>query len=101
MSYLARLKEEISLKEPRGELTEPTKAPSVSFVSAAYATSRDNYCDDSEKWREFESLLEVVAPAYNTPAHELDGIREAARNDLASALVAYRLMAKEVRGDSK
>jgi hypothetical protein len=53
------------------------------------------------QWREFESLLAIVAPAYKTPGHELDEIREAARNDLAAALVAYRFMAKEVRGDSK
>jgi hypothetical protein len=97
MSYLARLKQEISLKEPRRELTEPTKAPSVSFVSTDYEASRDISRDDSEKWREFESLLAIVAPAYNTPAHELDEIREAARNDLAWALVVYRFMAKEIR----
>jgi hypothetical protein len=97
MSYLARLKQEISLKEPRRELTEPTKASSVSFVSADYATSRDISTIDCEQWREFESLLAIVAPAYNTPAHELDEIRETARNDLASALIAYRLMATEIR----
>jgi hypothetical protein len=101
MSYLARLKQEISLKEPRRELTKPTKAPSVSFVSTDCATSRDISCVDSEKWQEFETLLAIVAPAYKTPAHELNEIREAARDDLAAALVAYRLMAREVRGDSK
>lgn len=53
------------------------------------------------QWREFELLLAIVAPAYNTAANEYDEIREAARNDLASALIAYRLMAKEVRGHSK
>ena len=47
-------------------------------------------------WREFESLLKVVAPAYNTPAHELEEIRDTARNDLASALISYRLMAKQI-----
>jgi hypothetical protein len=49
------------------------------------------------QWREFESLLEVVAPAHNTPTHELDEIRDTARGDLASALIAYRLLAKEIR----
>jgi hypothetical protein len=96
MSYLARLKREISLKEPRSELTEPTKAPFVSFVNGDSEASRDISCDDSEKWREFESLLAIVAPAYNTPAHELIEIRETAHNDLASALIAYRLMAKQI-----
>ena len=96
MSYLARLKQEISLKEPRWELTEPTKAPSVSSVSTNSETSRDISCDDSEKWREFEMLLAIVAPAYNTPAHELDEIRNTARDDLSSALIAYRVMAKQI-----
>jgi hypothetical protein len=52
------------------------------------------------QWREFESLLAIVAPAYNTPPHEYDEIRAAARLDLASALVAYKAMAKaiQVRG---
>lgn len=54
----------------------------------------------SEQWQEFESLLEIVAPAYNTPAHELDEIREAARNDLASALIAYRVLARQVAANA-
>lgn len=57
--------------------------------------------ENGEHWREFESLLEIVAPTYNTQPHELDEIQDAARNDLASALIAYRFMAKEIRGDNK
>jgi hypothetical protein len=57
--------------------------------------------ESGEQWQEFEALLEIVAPAYNTAANEYDEIREAARNDLAWALVVYRFMAKEVRGGSK
>ena len=49
------------------------------------------------QWRQFEAVLEIVAPAYNTAASELDEIRETARNDLSSALIAYRFMAKEIR----
>lgn len=49
------------------------------------------------QWREFESLLAIVGPAYRTPAHEDAEMREAARNDLAAALVAYRDMAKQIR----
>jgi hypothetical protein len=64
------------------------------LAGLALATS---VSESSGQWREFESLLEIVAPAYNTPAHELDEIRETARNDLTSALTAYRLMAKEIR----
>ena len=92
MSYLARLKQEISQNGARGELTELTKGCRA-FQKPSPA-ARD-------QWQEFESLLEIVAPAYNTQPHELDEIQEAARNDLASALIAYRFMAKEVRGDSK
>jgi hypothetical protein len=53
--------------------------------------------ESGDKWQEFESLLAIVAPAYNTPANELDEIREVACRDIASALIAYRLMAKEIR----
>ena len=52
--------------------------------------------ENGEQWREFESLLAIVAPAYNTPAHELEEIRDTARNDLTSALIAYRVMAKQI-----
>jgi hypothetical protein len=48
------------------------------------------------KWNEFESLLAVVAPAYNTPAHEYDWAREAARGDLDAALVSYRELAAQI-----
>lgn len=46
-------------------------------------------------WREFEALLAIVAPAYNTPAHEYAEMREAARRDLPAAIHAYRDMAKD------
>jgi hypothetical protein len=69
-------------------------------LRAAIKAAKPNIINELQ-WREFEALLEIVAPAYNTPAHELDEIREAARNDLAWALVVYRFMAKEVRGGSK
>ncbi len=49
------------------------------------------------QWREFESLLAIVAPTYNTPAHELEEIREAAESDLLAALCAYRLMARHIK----
>ncbi len=62
---------------------------------AAIKAAKQNIINELQ-WREFESLIEIVAPTYNTPAHELDEIREAARNDLESALIAYRLMAKEI-----
>jgi hypothetical protein len=47
------------------------------------------------QWQEFEALLAIVAPAYNTPAHEVDWAREAARGDLEAALVSYREMAAQ------
>jgi hypothetical protein len=67
------------------------------MLHVAPPSTRNTQQRDCEQWREFEALLEKVAPAYNTPAHELDEIRETARNDIASALTAYRLMAKEIR----
>ena len=51
---------------------------------------------ETEQWHEFMSLLGIVGPAYNTASHEHDEIREAARGDLASALISYRHMAKQI-----
>lgn len=51
------------------------------------------------QWREFESLLAIVGPGYRTPAAEYALMREAAGNDLPAALVAYRDMAKQIRGN--
>ena len=48
------------------------------------------------QWREFESLLATVGPAYRTPEHEYAEMREAARNDLAAALDCYRIMANQI-----
>lgn len=48
------------------------------------------------QWAEFESLLSIVAPAYNTPADECAMIREVARGDLACALMAYREIARQL-----
>ena len=64
----------------------------IATVAIANSTTQE-----ADQWREFEMLLAIVAPAYNTASHELDEIRETARNDLSSALIAYRFMAKEIR----
>jgi hypothetical protein len=50
----------------------------------------------STQWQEFEALLAIVAPAYDTPAHEVEWAREAARGDLDAALVSYRELAAQV-----
>ena len=47
-------------------------------------------------WREFESLLAIVGPAYRTPAHEYAVIRQAAEQDMTAALIAYREMARQI-----
>ena len=46
---------------------------------------------------EFETLLAIVAPAYNTPAQEYAELRECARGDLANALVYYRSEAMRIK----
>lgn len=46
MSYLARLKGEFSEKPLHSELTKPTKAPSVSFVSARSSSISENERDE-------------------------------------------------------
>jgi hypothetical protein len=47
------------------------------------------------QWQEFDALLAIVAPAYNTPAHEYVEIRAAAADDLQAAIVAFRKLADE------
>lgn len=47
--------------------------------------------------REFEILLAIVGPAYNTPAHEYPQIRQAAANDLPAAILAYRAMSNQCK----
>lgn len=98
MSYLARLKREISQNVARGELTELTKGASVSFVGTAQGASGDISHNTGDQWREFEKLLAIVAPAYNTPAHEYAEIRETAAGDMAAAIETYRSMAKQIKG---
>ena len=66
------------------------------MLRAAIKTQKPQLIHELQ-WREFESLLSIVAPVYNTSAHELDKIREAAKSDLLAALVAYRAMAKHVK----
>ena len=68
------------------------------MLRAAIKTQKPQLIHELQ-WREFESLLAIVAPAHNTPAHELDAIREAAKSDFLAALVAYRAMAKHVKGN--
>jgi hypothetical protein len=48
----------------------------------------------AEQWREFESLLAIVGPAFNTPAHEYAEIREVAAGDPINALECFRTLAE-------
>ena len=93
MKYLARLKQQISPHVPKYEPTKATKAPSVGFVGSLPEPLRDISAD----WLELERLLAVVGPAYRTPEHEYAEMRAAARNDLADALNAYRVMLAQIR----
>ena len=52
---------------------------------------------DTEAWREFESLLAIVGPAHDTPAHEYPKMRQAAANDLPAAILAFRDMADRIK----
>ena len=54
---------------------------------------------DELHWREFETLLAIVAPFCNTPAHEYAELREVARGDLANALIYYRNEAKRIEAN--
>lgn len=91
MSYLARLKQKKASEVPRGEATKVSKGAFVPFVAPQSAPSRDI----SEQWRTLESLLAIVGPAYNTPAHEYLEIRQAAASDLPAAITSFKEMAKQ------
>ena len=92
MSYLARLKQKKASEVPRGEATKVSKGAFVPFVAPQSAPPREI----SEQWREFESLLAIVAPAYRTPPPQYGQIRDTARHDLNAALTAYREMAAQL-----
>lgn len=62
---------------------------------AAYQLKKQPLRDELQ-WREFEALLAVVAPAYNTPAHEYAEIREIAAGDLLAAIACYLSLAQEI-----
>ena len=93
MKYLERLKQQISPNACEGEATEGTKGASVPFVAPESEPLRDISAD----WLEMESLLAIVGPAYRTPEHEYDELRDAARGDLSGALMAYREMASQIK----
>lgn len=92
MSYLARLKQKKADEVPRGEATKVSKVAFVPFVAPEPAPLRDI----SEQWREFERLLAIVGPAYNTPAHEYAEIQQAASEDLPAALTAFHDLASQL-----
>lgn len=104
MSYLERLKQ-ISLSEfpRRAPPVEPPKLPEGACVgsvsTAKWHVDENNSAQEggtNAQWREFETLLAIVGPAYRTPEHEYAEMREAARSELANALIAYRELAHQV-----
>jgi hypothetical protein len=104
MNYLTALKQKILKEAPHTDPTKPTKGGSlrsqgafVGFVGCLPATlPNNNAVSDAAQWQEFEALLAIVAPAYDTPSHEYAWAREAARGDLEAALVSYREMAAQI-----
>lgn len=49
------------------------------------------------QWGELESLLAIVAPAYNASENEVVEMHQLARDNIDDALSCYRIMAKQVR----
>jgi hypothetical protein len=96
MSYLARLKQEISHNGAKSGATKGTEAPFDTFVAPVLVPSRDIFAINAEQRREFELLLAIVATAHHTPTDEYDELRETAEQDLPAALVSFRDMAKQI-----
>ena len=66
-------------------------------LRAAIKTQKAQIIGELQR-REFEALLSIVAPAYNTLAGEYMEIRAAAAGDMAAAIQSYRIMAKQIKG---
>lgn len=90
---MSRLKALLRVAAPRLCNTQQTVLHACEDVAQQAQHTQQH---EGIEWLEFEALLAIVAPAYNTPAHEYAWAREAARGDLDAALIAYRLMAKEI-----
>lgn len=94
MSYLARLKQQISPDAPKCEPAKPSKAPSVGSVCSLSAPVRDI----SAQWSEFETLLNAVGAAHQFSPEDCALARFAAYDDLADALMAYRDLVRLIEG---
>ena len=90
---MSRLKALLRVAAPRPCNTQQTVLHACGDVAQRVQHPQQH---EGKQWLEFEALLAIVAPAYNTPPHEVEWAREAARGDLEAALIAYRLMAKEI-----
>ena len=99
MSYLARLKQQISPDARKAEATKVSKGAFGPFVAPNREPLRDISPTVADQWREFASLLNVVAPAFNTPADEYAEIRQAAFRDLPAAILSFRRMANLKYGE--
>ena len=85
---MSRLRELLHVASPSTRNTQQHDVQACTPVAQHMHTMQH-----AEQLREFESLLAIVGPAYNTPANEYADIREAARRNLQAALECYRLMA--------
>lgn len=92
MSYLARLKQQISPDALKCEPTKATQAPSVGSVGSLSEPLRDI----SDSWRELESLLAIVAQASNLAPNEVIELHQLARNNIEDALICYRDLVRQI-----
>ena len=104
MSLLATLRkrrsERVATATPATFATHGrSNRPTVATVATVAVAKDVKDAALADPWREFENLLAIVAPAYNTPAHEYAELREVARGDLANALVYYRNEAKRIEAN--
>lgn len=79
--------------------TNPRNTQHNSLHGCLPVAQRTQPAQQVRDWQEFESLLAIVGPAYNTPAHEYELICEVARQDLPAALEAYRGMARQIEAN--
>lgn len=96
---MSRLKELLRVAPPSTRNTQQDVLHCCTTVAQhAHTTQQQgNDATIAGDWREFESLFAIVGPAYRTPAHEYPLMRQAARQDMPAALIAYGEMARQIK----
>ena len=95
---MSRLRELLRVATPSTRNTQHDPAQACMGVAQQVHTTQQENATSLARvgLNEFEALLSILGPAYRTPAHEYELLRELARNDLPAAITCYRIMAAQI-----